>query len=172
MPLYGSFGRTNQSSFHGHQARGTQGGTEMKGYGTSCGKLSLLAARWPRWDCPAQRDALALSRPFGEDRRASGKPVAAARPWFKGGGAGWLVIGALVVGWDLIAPETLSAAFRRARSGRVGSTVVVMAWACLTGHLFQVIPDRADPFVALFITAPRVVRGQLTRPAADPAQWQ
>lgn len=95
---------------------------------------------------------------YGTDRRAADQPVVSARPWFKGGGAGWIVIGALVVSWDLVAPETLSAAFRRARSSPVGSTAVVVAWACLTGHLFQVIPDRADPFAALFIKAPKAVK--------------
>jgi hypothetical protein len=85
------------------------------------------------------------------------KTAVAATPWYKRGGAGWLVIGALVVAWDLTAPETLSAAFRRATSGPIGSTVVVVTWACLTGHLFRVIPDQADPFT-LLITARRSVK--------------
>lgn len=91
-------------------------------------------------------------------RRAGGQQQVPARPWFKGGGAGWLGIAALVVGWDVVAPETLSAAFRRARSGPVGSTVVVLGWAYLTGHLFHVIPDRADPFVALCTTSRKAVK--------------
>ena len=68
------------------------------------------------------------------------------RPWSQGGGAGWLVIGVLVLAWDVAAPETLSAAFHRARSGPVGGTAVAVAWALLTGHLFEVLPERADPF--------------------------
>jgi hypothetical protein len=70
------------------------------------------------------------------------------RPWFKGGGAGWLVVGTVVVAWDVVAPETLSAAFQRARSSPVGFAVLVVAWGALTGHLFQLLPGRADPFNA------------------------
>lgn len=62
-----------------------------------------------------------------------------------GGGAGWVAIAALVVIWDMIAPETLSSAFHRATSGRVGATAVVVTWGVLTAHLFQVLPERADP---------------------------
>jgi hypothetical protein len=95
------------------------------------------------------------------ERRAADQLAMAATPWFKGGGAGWLVIAGLVVVWDAIAPETLSAAFRRARSGPIGSTAVVVGWACVTGHLFHVIPERADPIVALTTTGRKAVkRGQ------------
>lgn len=62
-----------------------------------------------------------------------------------GGGAGWVAIAALVVIWDMIAPETLSSAFHRATSGRLGAAAVVVTWAVLTAHLFQVLPERADP---------------------------
>ena len=68
------------------------------------------------------------------------------RPWFKGGGGGWLVIGTLALAWDVAAPETLSAAFQRARCSPVGYAAVVVAWAFLTAHLFQLLPERADPF--------------------------
>jgi hypothetical protein len=68
------------------------------------------------------------------------------KPWFKGGGGGWFVIGTLALAWDLAAPETLSAAFQRARGNRAGGAVVVVAWALLTAHLFQLLPERADPF--------------------------
>jgi hypothetical protein len=95
------------------------------------------------------------------ERQAADQPAMAATPWFKGGGAGWLVLAGLVVVWDAIAPETLSAAFHRARSGPIGSAVVAVGWACVTGHLFHVIPDRADPIVALTTTGRRAVkRGQ------------
>jgi hypothetical protein len=67
------------------------------------------------------------------------------KPWLQGG-AGWLVIGVLVLAWDVAAPETLSAAFQRARSNPVSGAVVAVAWALLTGHLFDVLPERADPF--------------------------
>lgn len=70
------------------------------------------------------------------------------RPWFKGGGAGWLVVGTVVVAWDLAAPETLSSAFQRARSSPAGCAVLAVAWGALTGHLFRILPGRADPFNA------------------------
>ena len=119
----------------------SKGCTEMESYGKSCRRLSQF-------------------------RRVADQPVTAARPWFKGGGAGWLVIAALVVVWDVTAPETLSAAFSRARSGPIGSTVVVMGWAFVTGHLFHVIPERADPIAALCATGRQAVKrgsGQVRR---------
>lgn len=70
------------------------------------------------------------------------------RPWFKGGGAGWIVVGTVVLAWDVAAPETLSAAFQRARSSPVGCAVLAVGWGALTGHLFQILPGRADPFNA------------------------
>jgi hypothetical protein len=70
------------------------------------------------------------------------------RPWFKGGGAGWVVVGTVVVAWDVVAPETLSAAFQRARSSPVGFAVLAVAWGALTVHLFQILPGCADPFNA------------------------
>jgi hypothetical protein len=84
----------------------------------------------------------APSAPDGVDGPAAG----AVKPWLQGGGAGWLVIGVLVLAWDVAAPETLTAAFQRARSGPVSGTAVAVAWALLTGHLFDVLPKRADPF--------------------------
>jgi hypothetical protein len=81
--------------------------------------------------------------PATED--VDGPAPGAAKPWLQGG-AGWLVIGALVLAWDVAAPETLTAAFQRARSGPVSGTAVAVAWALLTGHLFDVLPRRADPF--------------------------
>lgn len=84
------------------------------------------------------------------------------RPWFKGGGAGWLVVGTVVVAWDLAAPETLSAAFGRARSSPVGCAVLAVAWGALTGHLFRILPGRADPFNApVDLTLRPLRRGRL-----------
>ncbi len=80
------------------------------------------------------------------------------RPWFKGGGAGWIVVGTVVVAWDLVAPETLSAAFQRARSSPVGFAVLAVAWGALTGHLFLVLPGRAEPFNAPVNLARRPLR--------------
>jgi|SRR5580658_1712643 hypothetical protein len=103
------------------------------------------------WGTGAQSAAsrVLLTRPPATGSSpANAARIAAARPWFKGGGAGWLVIGVLVLAWDLTAPETLSEAFRRARSGRVSCPVVVVAWAMLTGHLFALLPRQADPIRA------------------------
>jgi hypothetical protein len=100
---------------------------------------------------------------------AADEAAALASPWFKGGGAGWLVVGTLVVAWDLTAPETLSAAFSRARSDPVGSAVIVVVWAFLTGHLFEIIPGRADPFRGLMTIARKAVKrgsGQAMRQTA------
>ena len=130
----------------------------MESYGTSCEKRSRLAAYWLCWPRLERRGSTVLTRPHREERRAADPLAVPASPWFKGGGAGWLAIGVLVVTWDLIAPETLSEAFRRARSSPIGSTVVVVVWASLTGHLFHVIPDRADPFVALCISGRKAVK--------------
>lgn len=130
----------------------------MARHGSSGGKWYRLAACWLGRDGLGQRGAVVLSRPLRGGRRAADQPKMATRPWFKGGGAGWLAIGALVITWDLVAPETLSAAFHRARSDPIGSAVVAVVWAGLTGHLFHVIPDRADPFVALFISGRKAVR--------------
>ncbi|HUB42198.1 MAG TPA: hypothetical protein VMA72_25385 [Streptosporangiaceae bacterium] len=80
------------------------------------------------------------------------------RPWFKGGGAGWIVVGTVVVAWDLVAPETLSAAFQRARSSPVGFAVLAVTWGALTGHLFRVLPVQADPFNAPVDFARRPLR--------------
>lgn len=130
----------------------------MERHGTSGGKWSRLAACWLGCAGLRRRGPVVLSRPHREDRRAAVQPMMATSPWFKGGGAGWLAIGALVITWDLVAPETLSAAFHRARSGPIGSAVIVVVWAGLTGHLFHVIPDRADPFVALCVSGRKAVK--------------
>jgi hypothetical protein len=88
----------------------------------------------------------------------TGPVPSTVKPWLQGG-AGWLVIGVLVLAWDVAAPETLSAAFQRARSNPVSATAVAVAWALLTGHLFDVLPERADPFRLSIDT----VRGALQR---------
>ena len=78
------------------------------------------------------------------------------QPWHKSGGVGWLAITAVVVAWDLLAPETLSTAFRRGAATPAGRAAVIGSWAILTAHLFAVIPQRADP-VHLIIHAGRKV---------------
>jgi len=98
------------------------------------------------WDISALIDAAGRYRAPQAHSGLDGPAQSAVKPWLLGGGAGWLVIGVLVLAWDVAAPETLTAAFQRARSGPVSGTAVAVAWALLTGHLFDVLPKRADPF--------------------------
>lgn len=72
------------------------------------------------------------------------------------GTAGWLGLAAAVVAWDLLAPETLSSAFRRSRTGPVRRVVIGAAWAVLTAHLFEVFPPEHDP-LHIFMTHGRLV---------------
>jgi len=98
------------------------------------------------WDISALTHAAGRYRAPQARSDVDGPAQSAVKPWLLGGGAGWLVIGVLVLAWDVAAPETLTAAFQRARSGPVSGTAVAVAWALLTGHLFDVLPERADPF--------------------------
>lgn len=74
---------------------------------------------------------------------------AVRRPFHQSGGAGWVLLAGLVVTWDATAPETMSAAFRRACSTPGGKAVVVAGWTVLTAHLLSVLPERADPLMLL-----------------------
>ena len=72
----------------------------------------------------------------------------------KSGTAGWIVLAALVVGWDYGVAlrgegETLSNAFRRATRHPFARWPVILAWAVTTVHLFGWIPRKVDPFVLL-----------------------
>lgn len=71
--------------------------------------------------------------------------MSAEMPFVKSGGFGWLALAAGVVTWDILAPETLSDAFRRAHSHPVSAIMVGASWGVLTAHLFGVIPENADP---------------------------
>ena len=57
---------------------------------------------------------------------------------------GWVALAAGVLAWDLLAHETLTAAFRRAHGHPASLVAVGVAWGLLTGHLFGVLGD-ADP---------------------------
>lgn len=107
---------------------------------------------------------------YGTGRRVAGQPVMPARPWFKGGGAGWIVIGALVVSWDLIAPETLSAAFRRPD---LAQSAQRPPW--WRGRALRVISFRSFPTALIHLPhcslrLRRQSSAQLARPATDTAQ--
>lgn len=70
-------------------------------------------------------------------------------PGSRAGTAGWVALGAGVVAWDVLAPETLSDAFGRGCATRPGKAVTIMGWAVLTAHLFDVLPKRVDPLYRL-----------------------
>lgn len=61
------------------------------------------------------------------------------------GALGWVLVTAVVVTWDLTAPETMSATFLRRRR----HPGVILAWAGLTAHLFGLVPRRYDPLSRL-----------------------
>ena len=65
---------------------------------------------------------------------------------------GWVGLVALVILWDCVAPETLSAVFRRRRT----NPATILAWSALTAHLFGLFPPRYDPILRMF----RFVRGR------------
>jgi hypothetical protein len=71
------------------------------------------------------------------------------RPWFKTGALGWVLVGGVVLAWDLTAPETLSDAFRRARGNPAGAAAVALSWGVVTAHLYGKLPKAADPLHAI-----------------------
>lgn len=68
------------------------------------------------------------------------------RPESRAGTAAWMGVATGVLAWDLFAPETMTDAFRRARSTPEGRLITTASWLLLTGHLFGVLPTWADPF--------------------------
>ena len=68
-------------------------------------------------------------------------------PDSKGGGYGWIAVAGLVTAYDVLAPETLSNAFRRGiESDNKAVRAGVYGLGALTvAHLLDVIPERADP---------------------------
>ena len=68
-------------------------------------------------------------------------------PDSRGGGYGWLALGAGVLAYDILANETLSNSFRRGiesenkavRAGVYGLGALTVA------HLLDVVPERVDP---------------------------
>lgn len=79
--------------------------------------------------------------------RGVGEGRAGLMPIHKRGSSAWLALVAGVLAWDALAPETMSAAFRSARSTPARRIMVDMAWVTLTAHLYDVLPERADPLV-------------------------
>lgn len=62
---------------------------------------------------------------------------------------GWVCLGAFVAGWDALAPETLSSAFRRGLENPRTRYLVLGAWAITSAHLLGLLPDNIDPFRSL-----------------------
>lgn len=58
---------------------------------------------------------------------------------------GWLGLATYVVGWDLLAPETLSQGFEDAWRHPRRRWQLLAAWVFVTAHLFVVLPKRVDP---------------------------
>jgi hypothetical protein len=62
------------------------------------------------------------------------------------GNVGWAVVGATVLAWDVMAPETLSAAFGRGLDNPRTRPLVIGGLAITGAHLMRAIPERYDPF--------------------------
>ncbi len=85
----------------------------------------------------------------------------------KKGSVAWIALAAGVVTWDLLADETLTAAFRRACSHPAGRAAVIAGWAVLTAHLFAALPQRADPFYVVYTAVERMRRRELATLAKE-----
>ena len=62
------------------------------------------------------------------------------------GHIGWLIIGAIVVGWDRHIPDTITSAFRRGLENPKTRPLVVGATVATIAHLVGRIPKGWDPF--------------------------
>lgn len=71
--------------------------------------------------------------------------MSAQQPFLKSGSLGWTALATGVIVWDVLAPETLSSAFRRAHTHKASNMAVKISWAILTAHLFGWLPEKADP---------------------------
>jgi hypothetical protein len=79
--------------------------------------------------------------------------VIARTSWFRRGPAGWVLLAAGVLAWDLAAADgqTLSESFRRGQDIPAARFAAAVAWLVLTAHLFGLIPQRADPLHAVYV---------------------
>lgn len=81
------------------------------------------------------------------------------------GDKAWVGLAAYVVAYDAWAMvtgrETLSSAFARAVAHPKARWVTIAAWATLTGHLFQLIPQKWDPLRRMALAGVKVhdIRG-------------
>lgn len=70
---------------------------------------------------------------------------------------GWAAIGAGVLAWDLMAPETLSEAVDRSLKKHRTTTVLAVSATAL--HLLNLIPERVDPIHQIGKRARNKIRG-------------
>jgi hypothetical protein len=61
------------------------------------------------------------------------------------GTIGWGLLAAYVIAWDVLAPETLSHAVDRALDHKAMKYVAWGVGGIVSGHLFNVIPEKLDP---------------------------
>lgn len=71
---------------------------------------------------------------------------------FSNGRNGWAMLIVGVAIWDILVEDTLSEAFGRGANGK-GAPALIVTWAVLTAHLFDVLPSRYDPFNIFLRTA-------------------
>lgn len=74
----------------------------------------------------------------------------------RSGTLGWAAIGAAVLAWDVLAPETLTSAFRRGAENGHTRPLVIGALGVSAAHLMGLIPERADPFCLVLNHIPHV----------------
>ena len=75
----------------------------------------------------------------------------------KAGMWGWAGLAAGVIAWDLLAPETLSHAFRRGVENPHTRALVLGGLAITAAHLVgNVIPEQLDPYHIAFERLPHV----------------
>lgn len=75
-----------------------------------------------------------------------------ARRIWRSGSTGWVALAAGVIAWNITHAHDeaeMSQAFARGAHHPTGRFVVGAAWAILTLHLFNRIPDRYDPLTRL-----------------------
>jgi hypothetical protein len=59
---------------------------------------------------------------------------------------GWLAIGAFVVAWDTLSPDSLTGAFRRGIHNPNLRPYIVAGLGITTLHLLDALPEQVDPF--------------------------
>lgn len=76
----------------------------------------------------------------------------------RSGTLGWAALAAGVAAWDLLAPETLTAAFKRGTENVHTRPFVVGALGVTALHLLGVLPRQIDPF---YLTIDHTPLGQI-----------